>query len=202
MSTSARQRLHRSLRGKSPDEVKKVLGSAKQIDEAAANLKATKDVGPTGVNKATWYHKPGSGELKKVKASLKRTHKVKRSSAETTAQGKVGKAGSVGDEGGHAVGHRFMGDQGIKNLFSQSGRFNKSAWKKLENEWADWIKKGYHVDLEINFTKFSGKRPGRITVKYKVTNPGTKVSKSFKPVPFDNIPTAIYNRIQKAAMTH
>ncbi|MAX86430.1 MAG: hypothetical protein CMI07_06055 [Oceanospirillaceae bacterium] len=33
------------------------------------------------------------------------------------------------DDGGHIVGHRFMSDQGEKNLFPQKSNLNRGAYK-------------------------------------------------------------------------
>ena len=55
---------------------------------------------------------------------------IRRSQFRTQAN--AGKSGIDGDQGGHIIGHRFMDDQGTKNLFPQNANLNKSAFKTME----------------------------------------------------------------------
>jgi hypothetical protein len=137
------------------------------------------------------------GRLKSATATLRKVKsKAKRSSAETTAQGKAGKSsGKKGDVGGHAFGHRFVGDQGPKNLFPQEGKFNNSAYKKLENEWADWIKHGHHVTVELELSGGTDIRPDAISIYFVTTNPTTKVEVHERRVKFTNDGTTTYVRM-------
>jgi len=76
------------------------------------------------------------------------------------------KSGVRTDIGGHILGHRFTKDQGIKNMFPQNAHFNNSAYKKMENEWADWIeKKGGSVEVSIKLLG-DGTRPDKVQVEY------------------------------------
>lgn len=94
----------------------------------------------------------------------------KRSSSEVTAQTNAAKAGQTGDQGGHVVGHRFVLNQGAKNLFPQEGNFNMGAFKTLENDYARYISKGYEVHFKHELMDFDSitKRPGTIRVEYTV----------------------------------
>ncbi|MBO0664586.1 DNA/RNA non-specific endonuclease [Jiella flava] len=62
----------------------------------------------------------------------------------------VGKLGNDGDHGGHLVGHRFMVDTPDAGIAPQASNLNTCAWKTMENEWADWLRKGYRVDYDIS----------------------------------------------------
>ena len=65
-------------------------------------------------------------------------YNTERSQIEKDLQQTVsGTARLADDDGGHIIGHRFMSDQGTKNLFPQNANLNRSAYKKKENEWAD-----------------------------------------------------------------
>jgi hypothetical protein len=108
-----------------------------------------------------------SGVAVACKAILTEVHVgAKRSSKEKSAQLKSGKSGKKGDQGGHIVGHRFIGEHGLLNMFPQNARFNVSDWKVMENEWARKIGEGYGIELAIFFTDYVGVRPSTISVKW------------------------------------
>ncbi|ROQ28849.1 DNA/RNA non-specific endonuclease [Gallaecimonas pentaromativorans] len=95
-----------------------------------------------------------------VEATLKSTHSGKRSSTESKLQGSVGGDDRLeDDDGGHLIGHRFMSDQGIKNLFPQNSNLNRGVYKTMENEWADWTKEGYEVRLKVKLDPKGSSRP-------------------------------------------
>jgi hypothetical protein len=129
--------------------------------------------GTHGANNVTWTL-DDKGRPMTAEGTLKEiTVGAIRSSAETSAQTKVGNTGLADDEGGHVVGHRFMGDQGEKNMFPQDGNFNKSAFKKLENEWADWTKSGKEVKFKTELVRDASGRPDKVRIAYEVVNPAT-----------------------------
>lgn len=53
----------------------------------------------------------------------------------------------------------------------QNPQFNNSAYKKLENEWADWVKSGKEVEVDIRLIGGKGERPDEIEIAYKVADP-------------------------------
>lgn len=111
------------------------------------------------------------------KATLTEVHVgAKRSSAEKTAQLQSGKSGKKGDQGGHIIGHRFIGEHGVINMFPQNARLNVSDWKVMENEWARQIGSAFEVNVAISFSDFVGVRPGTIVVKWSTYDPATKKS--------------------------
>lgn len=76
-------------------------------------------------------------------------------------------------------------------------RLNNGAWRTMENEWADWTKKGYEVDFKINAEPPGAVRPDSFTSTYIVRDPKTgeikyenserldnKAGQTFKRVPF------------------
>lgn len=108
-----------------------------------------------------------SGVTVACKAILTEVHVgAKRSSKEKSAQLKSGKSGKKGDQGGHIIGHRFIGEHGLVNMFPQNARFNVSDWKIMENEWARKIGEGYGIEVAIFFTDYVGVRPSTISVKW------------------------------------
>lgn len=61
-----------------------------------------------------------------------------------------------------------MFDQGKKNLFPQNSNLNRGAYKKIENEWADWSNEGFEVKLEVELHPFGVERPTNIISEYEV----------------------------------
>src|SRR3546814_15869133 len=59
----------------------------------------------------------------------------------------------------------------LKNMFPQDGNFNVSAYKKLENEWADWIDTGMDVHITVELAPKQLDRPEQVRVAYEVTDP-------------------------------
>ncbi|MGB3471665.1 MAG: hypothetical protein WBA51_12655 [Erythrobacter sp.] len=130
------------------------------------------------------YTYDAQGRLASARAQLTEVFSdLDRSNAEVRAQREVAARGIDGDQGGHAVGHRFLSDQGERAMFPQNGvpRFaeidgntvrlknlNSGAFARLENEIADWIRAGGTVDYRISFSEFDGVRPGHIEVSYRV----------------------------------
>jgi DNA/RNA non-specific endonuclease len=155
-----------------PKPAREALEAMKtKIDELFA---ATRSVSAkVGRNDVKWTV-DANGQTVKAEATLREVFPgAKRSSAETTAQGQAAAAGAADDVGGHIVGHRFVKDQGEVNLFPQNVQFNNSAYRKLENEWADWIKQGKEVQIDVQLSGGTAARPDKIDVFYKVVDPAT-----------------------------
>ena len=90
------------------------------------------------------------------------------------------KSGKKGDQGGHIIGHRFIGEHGLVNMFPQNARFNRSDWKIMENAWASWIDQGYGIEVAISFTDYVGVRPSTISVEWSTYDIATdKTVKKF-----------------------
>jgi uncharacterized protein DUF4157/DNA/RNA non-specific endonuclease len=144
-----------------------------------------------GLNKA--------GETITAKATLKEVFSgEERSSAEVTAQGKAAAKGAKDDVGGHIIGHRFVKEHGIINMFPQNVKFNNSAWKKMENEWAAAIREGHHVKISIKFSGGTTTRPAKVTVKYQFIDVGPPEKETYaNDVVFKNDDAQTFDRLSK-----
>jgi hypothetical protein len=109
----------------------------------------------------------------------------------------IGKLGGQGYQGGHLGGHRFFGDTPDHGIAPQAGNLNQGAWKTMENEWADWTKKGYVVDYKIDVYPPGARVPDSFEASYVVRDPKTgqivyrnekeflnKAGETFKRIPF------------------
>lgn len=80
-----------------------------------------------------------------------------------------------GDNGGHMIAHTFGGSPDIDNMVAQNAWSNQhGAWRQLERDIADEVKKGSSVDYEININ-YEGNsfRPSSFDTEYTVN--GTDV---------------------------
>ena len=125
-----------------------------------------------------------------------------RSSAEIRAQREAGDRGVEGDHGGHIIGHRFVQDQGLKNMFPQDGNFNVSAYKKLENEWADWIDAGMEVHATVELSPKQQDRPDNVRVAYEVVDPADGRVVYDQRVTFRNEAGQEFDRVPRADMAN
>jgi len=184
------------LAGAPPPEVgaKRATAAGPKEGKAPVEAEAAPAAATPKTNTVTWT-RDESGRLVRAEGTLRQTHSgAARSSAEVGAQKKVGKLGIEGDEGGHAVGHRFVLDQGEKNMFPQNGNFNKSAYKTMENEWADWIDSGAEVRFKTEF-EGTGARPGSVFVDYDVVDPATGKVIYQNSVEFANQAGQVFERV-------
>ena len=138
---------------------------------ASAGKAAGKTVTVTAGKNVVTYKLAEDGSPISASGNLKEYFSgAKRGAAELKAQKDAAASGIAGDQGGHLVGHRFMLDQGDKNLFPQEGNFNMSAFKVLENDYARYTQAGHEVEFEHtlgDFDPVTG-RPGSVTVNYDV----------------------------------
>ncbi|WP_179636768.1 T7SS effector LXG polymorphic toxin [Terribacillus aidingensis] len=74
-----------------------------------------------------------------------------------------------GDHGGHLIGTQFNGSPLIDNIVAMNGNVNVSSYKKLENTWANALRHGQKVTVDIK-PVFADKleRPTRFEIKYKI----------------------------------
>ncbi len=165
-------------------------------DAAQASVHTAK----VGANSVEWSV-DANGYPKHVEATLSELQPsgATRSSAETTAQDQVRGRGIDGDDAGHVIGHRFLGDQGTRNMFPQQFNFNRGAYKTMENEWAAWIDHGGTVKAKVDLLGGTPERPDQVKVTYEVFNEAGKrvfrntdvfdnaAGQSFDRVPTDRI---------------
>ncbi|MDB0525044.1 DNA/RNA non-specific endonuclease, partial [Ralstonia solanacearum] len=148
-----------------------------------------------GRNTATWTV-DASGNPLSVTGTLRESFSgAIRSAAEVRAQSDVAATGVEGDQGGHLIGHRFVLDQGAKNLFPQEGNFNMSAFKTIENDYARYTAQGYQVDFSHALGEFDSitGRPGSVSVNFEVTDANGSLVDTFADK-FLNRPGQTYTR--------
>ena len=76
------------------------------------------------------------------------------------------------DDGGHLIACRFDGSGKVDNIVPMDKGLNRGEYKGMENHWAQELKDGNRVDVDIK-VKYEGdsKRPEKINVREKVTEP-------------------------------
>lgn len=101
----------------------------------------------------------------------------------TVHQTEVGRLGLPGDEGGHLIGARFGGTPEGVNLVPQNMNLNRSAWKRMENEWAAALDQGRQVkvDIQIRYPPGGAGRPALFEVRYWID--GQLVKRTFRNQP-------------------
>jgi hypothetical protein len=82
------------------------------------------------------------------------------------------------DDAGHLFGDRFGGSPELDNWVSQDSHINRSDYKSMENEWADALHKGSHVEVsgDVGYEGDSH-RPSSFDVFYSID--GEVYEKSF-----------------------
>lgn len=179
------------------------------VDELAAKSEQQKKAPPTSTvvekfadNEAVWTLDE-KGRPLSVEATLKSTQKTERSKEEVKAQGSVGGSSRLeDDDGGHLIGHRFMSDQGLKNLFPQNANLNRSAYKKMENELADWTQEGCQVKLKVLLSPPGAERPKEITAYYEAKNPDTGKIVFRRRHNFNNMSGESFERVKRKDMKY
>lgn len=167
-----------------------------------ATSATTQTTAHIGDNTVTWTN-DSQGRPIRAEADLSEVFTdIERSSDETDAQGEAADRGIEGDQGGHIIGHRFVTDQGLKNLFPQNGNFNVSAYKTLENEWADWIESGKDVRITVDLTPKGQDRPNHVRVSYEVVDPASGDVVYDQRVTFRNEAGQHYDRVPRADMAN
>jgi len=109
----------------------------------------------------------------------------------------IGQLGIDGDDGGHLGGHRFFGDTPDEGIVPQAANLNRGAWKKMENEWADWTAEGCRVDYRISVDPPGAVRPDNFQVAYVVSDPQTGEILETRSPSFENVSGETFDRINK-----
>ena len=183
------------------DKLKQWLGLSPPSQDGTQDISATVVNPDSGeVNDAVWTV-DSQGRPIHAEGTLRTVFsKLERSDAETDAQGAAADRGIEGDQGGHVFGHRFVTDQGLKNLFPQNGNFNMGAYKTLENEWAAWVDKGMDVQISVDLTPRNVDRPDRVRISYEVIDPSDGSRVYDQRVSFDNRAGQHYDRVDGGQM--
>ncbi|WP_205838754.1 DNA/RNA non-specific endonuclease, partial [Neisseria meningitidis] len=81
------------------------------------------------------------------------------------------------DHAGHLIGDRFGGSPNLDNLVSQHKDVNLSAYKVLENKWAEAIKSGKNVKIQMQIEYAAGTRhPTRFVGYYWIDGKPTRIN--------------------------
>jgi len=184
------------------DRIATALGADDPPDGTTGVDGVTTTTGHIGANTVTWTN-DSLGRPIRAEADLGEVFSgLERSAAETRAQREAGDRGVDGDHGGHIIGHRFVKDQGLKNMFPQDGNFNVSAYKKLENEWADWIDAGMEVHATVELSPRQQDRPDQVRVAYEVVDPADGRVVYDQRVTFRNEAGQEFDRVPRADMAN
>jgi hypothetical protein len=175
-----------------------IEGMKTKIDELAA-------IGPkpvttrVGRNDVSWTV-DADGRTVSAHADLREIFDhAKRTGAEREAQAARGALGEADDVGGHIIGHRFIKAHGEKNIFPQNTQFNNSAYRTMENEWADWIRSGHELSVDVKLIG-DGVRPDRVEVFYKVVDPANGKTVFKNSADFANEAGQVFDRVRKSDM--
>ena len=162
---------------KLPDGLRKAVEPLKTKLDDFARVGVNQVSSTVGKNHITWTQN-AAGDTIGAKATLNEVFSgAKRSASEVKDQATAAARGVADDAGGHIIGHRFAQNQGIKNMFPQNANFNNGAFKKIENEWADWItKKGGSVEVDIQLVGNST-RPDKVKVSYRLMDSDGNVAR-------------------------
>lgn len=109
----------------------------------------------------------------------------------------IGRTGEEGDDGGHLGAHRFFGDTPDEGIVPQAANLNRGAWKKMENEWADWVEQGCRVDYRIAIDPPGAVRPDNFQVVYVVSDPSTDQILEVRNPTFANVAGETFDRIHQ-----
>lgn len=170
------------------------------FDASQAGHAAARAADTVGGNTIEWTL-DAAGRPTAVEATLTEVFpSAARSSAERAAQADAAARGIADDVGGHVIGHRFVLDQGSRNLIPQNGQFNNGAYRKMENEWAAWIDSGREVHVQIDLLPSGTARPDQLSVTYDVLDPASGDVVYSRDVLFNNQAGESFERVPTADM--
>lgn len=183
------------------DSANATTATHSSTDTPANSASATQSVTERfGDNEAVWVIDE-QGRPLSVTATLTSTYSEARTSQEKQHQRTVGgDARLSSDDGGHIIGHRFMSDQGLKNLFPQDANLNRGAYKSMENEWEDWTKEGYEVRLTVELDPPGAERPDNIIAEYQVFDKVTGARVFKRDHEFNNQQGEAFKRVARKDM--
>lgn len=131
------------------------------------------------------YEKDDDGRTVLAEGDLHLERGVRNASAQL-------KAGGVfrhdADDGGHLIGSRFGGSGELDNLIAQNRFINRSAYKTLENTWANKLEHGNDVHVEIEpYYQENTWRPHAIIGKYTITDQEGRKQEEFFSLTNENL---------------
>ena len=180
------------------EAARKTIKGGEVVVEGSRVVQAVTRTAKVGRNEVTWTL-DAAGRPIEANATLREVFAgAKRGSAEVKAQGEVGGASRLAtDDGGHVIGHRFVKDQGIGNMFPQNANLNRGAFKTVENELADWVNAGGEVRVKVTLKEAASGRPEKIVVSYEVINPKTGEVVFDNVKQFRNVANETFDRVPK-----
>lgn len=152
------------------------FGSASRLDDTDDRATPVRPNPTTthtrGSNSATITTDPTTGRPISGQATIREDFGATKRGDNATEIGRT--YGIEGDQGGHMFAHRFFKDSPDHSIVPQAGNLNTGAWKKMENEWADWIKygdannKNIEIDINYDIDPPGAARPDRFEGEYRV----------------------------------
>lgn len=184
-----------ALPGPARQAVESMKGKIDELAQAGAKTVAVK----IGRNDVSW-NVDADGRAVSAHADLRELFDgTRRTSAEQRAQRARADEGLPDDVGGHIIGHRFIKAHGEKNIFPQNTQFNNSAYRTMENEWADWIRSGKEVSVDVRLIG-DGVRPDTVEVFYRVIDPLSGKTIFKNSADFANGAGQVFDRVPRADM--
>jgi hypothetical protein len=154
-----------------------------------------------GPNRATITTDPTTGRPVSGQATIRRDYGGSDRNDNATA---IGALGRPGDHGGHIFAHRFFGDVPDQGIVPQAGNLNTGAWKRMENEWADWLAYGrtngqvIEIDVNVRIDPPGAVRPDRFRGNYTVYEigpGGERIRLHRNTIDMRNEPGQTFNRV-------
>lgn len=123
------------------------------------------------------------GRISSVHAENLKLSKSERKNHDPKTPGKL-----KGDHAGHLLADRFGGSQYLDNIVSQHGRkVNQSAFARLENAWANALKKippnTIEVIITLDYDDDNETRPSKFNVFYSIKDGPTEHVQIENPIP-------------------
>ena len=188
------------MRALGPDWWVAAAASPEVVQKTQAKVQPSTEIEASSEAFQVSWTKDSDQNTTEARATLRRvTPGATRASGELRAQRDAASKGRASDVGGHIFGHRFVGDMGVVNMFPQNARFNNSGWKIMENEWAAFIKAGFHAVIRIEFNiPPQSERPDSINVNWHYVDALTDKPTQPRTARFDNeeTQTVTYRRIR------
>ena len=177
VKTAQQKRLSKSTKTTSYNNYEKIEGGVKKYYDDDGNLyRVGNELAPDSEYTMNGYkYKTDSqGRVVAVEGDLYLKDSGRKPIKDSMT--KIGKGSQHStDHRGHLIGDRFNGGNGLENIVAQDGRLNQGEYKALENYWADALKAGKPVSVEIKVV-YTGdsQRPTTFVVEYSVDGVSNK----------------------------
>ena len=168
-----------TLEGLSQEEIEEAAGLLEDFQNSSFNGNSS-DIDLDSYE----YRVNGNNQVIYAGGDLKLEHGERNLYAQRIAGGEFRRES---DDGGHLIGTRFGGSGELKNLVPEDSHVNRSAFKSIENQWANDLIEGkeVHVDIEPIYHGDS-ERPDLITAKIE-TSDNNKTSTDYYSITNENL---------------